>query len=65
MELFVELEEKGVFFPELQKVFIILSSLPECFDNLVPSLELLPQQVLTLAYLMGCFLEDELKQADN
>lgn len=62
----VELEVKGVFFPELQKAFIVLSSLPERFDNLVTSLESLPQWKLTLnSYLTGSLLEEELKQAGN
>ncbi|CAI5799311.1 Retrovirus-related Pol polyprotein from transposon TNT 1-94 [Podarcis lilfordi] len=55
---FVALQERGCNFPEEEKVCIILSSLPDCWDNLVLTLEAMCEEDLTLDYVTGRLLEE-------
>ncbi|CAI5783709.1 Hypothetical predicted protein [Podarcis lilfordi] len=58
-DLFSQLNELGEHFSEQRKVSIVLSSLPESWDNLVMTLEAIPESQLTMHFLTGRLLDEE------
>ncbi|KAJ7335088.1 hypothetical protein JRQ81_013029 [Phrynocephalus forsythii] len=64
-ELLLQLEQRGMEFTVIHKVYVILSSLSEMYDVLVTSLESMPERDLTLEYLTGRLLEEELKRNER
>ena len=63
--MLMDLREKNITFTEIQEAFIILSSLDESYDQLVTSLEILPQSELTVLNITSKLLEEEQKRKDN
>lgn len=63
--MLASLEEKGVHFIELHRVFLILSSLDESYNALVSSLELLPEAHMSMEYLCSRLLEEAEKHQER
>ncbi|KAJ7319972.1 hypothetical protein JRQ81_019483 [Phrynocephalus forsythii] len=65
VHLLMQLQEAALEFTELHKVFIVLSSLDASFDVLATTMESVPREQLTMAFLTSHLREEELKRADN
>ena len=63
--LFNELQQRNMDFTETHKVYIILSSLPESYDNLVTSLETMSERELNLQYITARLLEEARKRDER
>lgn len=63
--LFLRLQEQNMTFPEVQKAYIVLSSLDQTFDHLVTALECLPEAQLTLAYITGRLQQEQERRLEN
>ena len=59
LNLFLQLEEQGMEFDQSHQCFMILSSLDDSWDNLVISLENMPEKDLTVQYLSGKLVEED------
>ena len=64
-ELFNELEQRDMQFPENHKVYVMLRSLAEDYDVLVTSLESMDEEELTREYLTGRLLEEEQRRSER
>ena len=59
LDLFLQLQEQGMEFDQSHQCFLILSSLDDSWENLVISLENMPEKDLIAQYLSRRFVEED------